>query len=101
MHGENGSMASDHDARSGEDVDQQISEQILAMVTARGAGKTICPSEVARTVRPDDWRQLMKKVRQSAIRLADGGAISIYRKGKPIPTDQVRGVIRLGLPAPQ
>lgn len=83
------------------DLNEQIDEQILSLVNARGLGKTICPSEVARAIRPDNWRPLMKKVRQSAIRLADTGDISIYRKGKPIPTDEVRGIIRLGLPAPR
>lgn len=83
------------------DLNEQIDEHILSLVNARGLGKTICPSEVARAIRPDNWRPLMKKVRQSAIRLADTGDISIYRKGKPIPTDEVRGIIRLGLPAPR
>lgn len=80
------------------DIDTRIREQVLVLVEERGRGKTICPSEVARAVRSDDWRPLMKKVRQAAIRLADEGHISVYRKGRPIPTDQVRGVIRLGLP---
>lgn len=80
------------------DIDTQLRDQIVILVNERDVGKTICPSEVARAVRPDDWRPLMKKVRQAAIRLADDGHISIYRKGKPIPTDQVRGVIRLGQP---
>ena len=83
------------------DIDARLRDQILVLVEQRGSGKTICPSEVARAVRPNDWRPLMKKVRRAAILLADGGHISIYRKGKPIPTDQVRGVIRLGRPAPQ
>lgn len=83
------------------DIDNRLRDQILVLVEERGLGKTICPSEVARAVRPDDWRPLMKKTRQAAIRLADDGQILIYRKGKPIPTDQVRGVIRLGLPAPR
>lgn len=83
------------------DIDTRLRDQIVILVDQRGPGKTICPSEVARAVRPDDWRPLMKKVRQAAIRLADDGHISIYRKGKPIPTDQVRGVIRLGQPALQ
>ena len=83
------------------DLDTRLRNQILLLVEERGLGRTICPSEVARATRPDDWRPLLKKVRQAAILLADEGQISIYRKGKPIPTDQVRGVIRLGLPAPQ
>ena len=99
MLGGNGLM-SEHTPHKN-DIDVRLRAQVIALVEERGIGKTICPSEVARAVRPDDWRPLLKKVRQAAIRLADDGQISIYRKGKPIPTDQVRGVIRLGLPAPQ
>ena len=88
-------------SRHTNDINVRLRAQVIALVKERGVGKTICPSEVARAVRPDDWRPLMKKVRQAAIRLADDGQISIYRKGKPITTDQVRGVIRLGLPVAQ
>lgn len=91
---------SDESARLN-DIDTRLRVQIVTLVNERGVGKTICPSEVARAVRPEDWRPLMKKVRKAAIRLADAGEISIYRKGKPIPIDQVRGVIRLGLPEVQ
>lgn len=99
MGGGNGLMA--ESSQKLNDLDTRLRNQILLLVEERGLGKTICPSEVARATRPDDWRPLLKKVRQAAILLADEGQISIYRKGKPIPTDQVRGVIRLGLPAPQ
>ena len=99
MDGGNGLMAESLQQKN--DINTRLRDQILVLVGEREPGKTICPSEVARAVRPDDWRPLMKKVRQAAIRLADDGQISIYRKGKAIPTDQVRGVIRLGLPAPQ
>lgn len=99
MLGESGLMSEGPQHKN--DINVRLRAQVMVLVEERGEGKTICPSEVARAVRPDDWRPLMKKVRQAAIRLADEGQISIYRKGKPIPTDQVRGVIRLGLPAPQ
>jgi len=99
MGGGNGLMA--ESSQKLNDLDTRLRNQILLLVEERGLGRTICPSEVARATRPDDWRPLLKKVRQAAILLADEGQISIYRKGKPIPTDQVRGVIRLGLPAPQ
>jgi hypothetical protein len=41
---------------------------------------------------------MMTPVRQAATRLAGDGRISIYRKGRPIGPDEMRGVIRLGLP---
>ena len=67
---------------------------------ARGAGKTICPSEVARALMPegDGWRSLLSRVRSTAAGLSDAGEIAIYRKGKPIDPAAMRGVIRLGLP---
>jgi hypothetical protein len=99
MPGGTGSMS--EPSQNQNDIDARIRAQVIALVEERGIGKTICPSEVARAVRPDDWRPLLKKVRQAAKSLADNGQISIFRKGKPIPTDQVRGVIRLGLPVPQ
>ena len=73
-----------------------IQDAIVRLVTERGAGKSICPSEVARSLDPD-WRTLMTAVRRAAIALAAAGRIDILRKGKPTPPDQVRGVIRLRL----
>jgi hypothetical protein len=81
----------------------RIEAEILAHVQARGAGKSICPSEVARALEPDEeaWRRLMGPVRAAAIRLARQGQVAILRKGKPVSvTEEVRGVIRLALPLP-
>ena len=68
---------------------------ILVAAAARGPGKSICPSEVARRLRPDGWQAMMSPVRHAAIRLAAAGLIDILRKGKPVSRDEVRGVIRL------
>ena len=73
-----------------------IQDAIVRLATERGPGKSICPSEVARSLDPD-WRKLMTAVRRAAITLAGAGRIDILRKGKPTPLDQVRGVIRLRL----
>ncbi len=80
------------------DLDIRLAGHILRLVGERGPGKTICPSEAARAERGDDWRTLMKQVRRAAQKLAREGRIAIYRKGKPVDPDQVKGVIRLGLP---
>jgi hypothetical protein len=67
---------------------------ILALVTARGPAKSICPSEAARAL-GEDWHAHMHAVRQAAIALARAGRIEILRKGKPISPDEIKGVIRL------
>ncbi len=75
---------------------QTIADEILRQTTARGADRSICPSEVARALDPD-WRRLMTPVRRAAAELADAGRIDILRKGKPIPPQDMHGVIRLRL----
>jgi len=74
---------------------------ILTLVTQRGPGKSICPSEVARALKPDAWQSLMGPIRQAAIRLVAAGSINILRKGKPVGSGDVRGVIRLRLRTPE
>ncbi|MBK1661573.1 DUF3253 domain-containing protein [Paracraurococcus ruber] len=80
-----------------------IAAEILRQTAARGPDKSICPSEVARALAGGDdgpWRPLMGPVRQAAIALARQGRVEILRKGKPVPVEEVRGVIRLRTPRP-
>jgi hypothetical protein len=82
--------------------DAAIETTMLGLVTARGADKTVCPSEVARALggpHPDGWGPLMQPVRRVAVRLAHAGRIAILRKGKPVDPDDFRGIYRLALPA--
>lgn len=73
----------------------EIAALILDMTAARGADKSICPSEVARAL-GGEWRLHMKPVRAEAVRLAREGRIDILRKGKPVEDfAELRGVIRL------
>jgi hypothetical protein len=79
-------------------VNEAIEQEILRQTAARGAGKSICPSEVARALAPENeaWRRLMSQVRAAAIRLAREGRVEVLRKGKPVdPNAEIRGVIRL------
>jgi hypothetical protein len=73
-----------------------IRDAILAQTTARGPEKSICPSEVARALDPEDWQRLMPRIRREAALLAREGRIDVLRKGKPVdPEQEIRGVIRL------
>lgn len=78
--------------------DDAIRETILELTRACAPGKTICPSEAAQKLDPENWRGLLKSVRRVAQKSAHAGDIAIYRKGKPIDPDAMKGVIRLGLP---
>lgn len=75
----------------------KLTAKILELCAARGPEKSICPSEVARDLEPDEdrWRSLMKPIRRAAARLAEAGRIEILKKGKRIDPAQLRGVIRL------
>ena len=71
-----------------------IEATILALTAQRGPAKSICPSEVARALRPD-WQPLLGEVRRAACRLAAAGQIDILRKGHVVAPTGVKGVIRL------
>lgn len=81
----------------------RIEDLILSLAAERGAGKSICPSEVARAALPGDaaWNRLMPQVRAAAVHLARAGRLAILRKGKPVDPDHFKGVYRLALPAPE
>ena len=71
---------------------EQIEAAILRLVSARGEGKTICPSEAARELggpHPDGWGPLMQPVRKAAIRLKGRGEVSILRKGRVVDRKSV------------
>lgn len=75
-----------------------LRDAILALVHRRGPGKTICPSEAARALAPDDWRALMKPLRGEAVALALAGDVAILRKGRPVDPLDFKGAFRIGLP---
>ena len=78
--------------------DQILEEAILQLLDQRRTGATLCPSEVARHVRPDDWKTLMEPVRCAARRLVTRGALEITQGGRPVDPSRARGAIRLRLP---
>ncbi len=80
-----------------------LSAEILRQASEAGPEKSISPSDVARALAPPapgpdeeaPWRSLMTRVRKAALNLQAEGRIDILRKGKPVPAEEVRGVIRL------
>ncbi|MDP9052162.1 MAG: DUF3253 domain-containing protein [Acidobacteriota bacterium] len=70
---------------------------ILALLHARGPGKTICPSDAARAIDPEQWRSLMQPVRDAALRLVSARRIVITQHGRPVDPATAKGPIRLRL----
>lgn len=77
-------------------VKDNLEEQILELLKLRGAGKTICPSEVL----PDEFKQnkeKMEEVRNAARRLVAQGKLVITQKGNVVDPSAAKGPIRLKL----
>src|SRR3954453_18153521 len=80
---------------------EEIEAAILSLAEARGPGKPLGPTDVARALggdHPDGWGPLMQPVRRVAVRLMKEGRIVILRKGRPVDPEDFRGVYRIALP---
>ncbi len=67
----------------------------MRLLDVRGAGKTICPSEAARAVRPEGWEALMEPARAAARRLVAAGRIVMTQGGLVVDPSHAKGAIRL------
>ncbi len=74
---------------------EELEQTILALLEERAPGKTICPSEAARAVGGDGWRDLMGPAREAAQRLTERGTIEVTQGGWVIDPRTARGPIRL------
>lgn len=70
--------------------------QIIELLKARGAGKTICPSELLGANEKQN-KSMMEDVRASARKLAYSGQICITQKGQRVDPSTAKGPIRLKL----
>ncbi len=71
--------------------------EIVRLLSERDPGKTICPSEAARSLGGEDFRTLMPTVRDAARALAATGLIEITQRGAVVDQERIRGPIRLRL----
>lgn len=79
-------------------TDAEIEAQIFGLLALRRDGATICPSEVARALVPEEarWRALMPQVRQVAQRLAVAHRLSVTRGGVSVDATMPGGPVRFG-----
>jgi hypothetical protein len=77
--------------------EQQIRDRLLQLVRDRGPEKTICPSEVARSLSAADWRSLMPQVQAVGVSLAQAERIVVLQKGQVVDPQTAKGPIRYRL----
>lgn len=75
--------------------DEALERAIVALLSERSRGATICPSEAARRVAPENWRPLMEPARRAARRLVARGQLEITQKGHVVDPSTAKGPIRL------
>lgn len=77
-------------------TEQRLRTAILEMARERGPAKSICPSDAARAVGGDGWRDLMDQARDIARELARAGDVEISQRGEVLDPDATwRGPIRI------
>ncbi|GAA4704844.1 hypothetical protein GCM10023215_50830 [Pseudonocardia yuanmonensis] len=74
-------------------VERELERAIEELLAARSG--TICPSDAARRVSSDGWRDLMEPARAAARRLVAQGKVEITQRGEVVDPDSARGPIRI------
>ncbi|MGQ0847122.1 MAG: DUF3253 domain-containing protein [Sporichthyaceae bacterium] len=75
-----------------------VEAEIFRLLEARELDASICPSEVARSLGGDHWRELMDGVREVAGRLAAAGRVSITQGEATVDVGTSKGPIRIRRP---
>jgi hypothetical protein len=81
-----------------DDVDRVLERTIDELLDQRRPGTTICPSEAARAVDPDGWRDLMPAARAAAGRLVAAGQAEVTQRGEVVDVATARGPVRIRRP---
>jgi Protein of unknown function (DUF3253) len=81
--------------KTGPDADARLEAAILDLLGRRAPTSTICPSDAARAVAPDGWRDLMEPARRAARRLVADGRVVITQGGRVVDPSTATGPIRI------
>lgn len=77
------------------DVGARLEQAIGELLDLRRDGATICPSEAARHVDAEEWRDLMPAARAAAGRLAAAGRVEVTQGGSVVDVATARGPVRI------
>jgi hypothetical protein len=81
-----------------DDVEARLERTIGALLDQRRPDASICPSEAARAVDPEGWRDLMPAARDAAGRLAAAGEVEVTQGGAVVDVARARGPVRVRRP---
>ena len=76
-------------------VDADLDRSLAGLLAARGATKTVCPSEVARAVGGAQWRDLMEPARAAARRAVARGEAEMTQRGHVVDPSTAKGPVRI------
>jgi hypothetical protein len=76
-------------------VDRELEAAILHLLSMRQREATICPSEAARLVGGEQWREQMEPARAAARRLVVAGDVQILQGSKVVDPSTAKGPIRI------
>lgn len=82
------------DEPSTESLEARIEAAIRTLLRHRG-GSSICPSDVARVVGGEQWRERMDEVRRVAGVLADAEQVVVTQRGQVVDIASARGPVRI------
>jgi hypothetical protein len=75
--------------------DSRLERAVLELLQQRARDATICPSEVARQVGGEQWRDLMEPTRAAARRLVAAGRVEVLQGGHVVDPSTAKGPIRI------
>lgn len=73
---------------------ERLAATIRTLLRSRGTG-SICPSDAARVVGGDEWRDLMPSAREVAFGLREEGVVAVTQHGERIAGSGAAGPIRI------
>jgi len=79
-------------------TDTRLEETITTLLDKRAADATICPSDAARAIGGEEWRDLMEPARRAARRMVARGDLQITQGGSVVDPSTAKGPIRLRRP---
>jgi len=78
-----------------DDVGARLERAIGDLLGRRRPEASICPSEAARAVDPERWRELMPAARAAAGRLASAGEVEVTQGGEVVDVATSHGPVRV------
>jgi hypothetical protein len=81
-----------------DDVAARLERTIGELLDRRRPEASICPSDAARALDPEGWRDLMPVARSAAGRLAAAGEVEVTQGGEVVDVATARGPVRIRRP---